>query len=110
MAMNGGLTIVPGSERLYVLDFGDNGQVSKEPQPRRSREVREHELVKAERRLRPLIRRGEEAERRLEAEHARRLRELRDGCREFADVDDPEATDADNRLYREYRAWKRDGR
>jgi hypothetical protein len=44
-----GLEVVPVSERAYVLSFGDNGEVTEEPQPRPSRElpvvnVERHEL------------------------------------------------------------------
>jgi hypothetical protein len=107
-----GFEVVPGSVRAYVLDddghvLDDDGFAAGAPRVRASDEVRREELGRERRRLLPIIEKGKAAERQLEAEAARQLREVRSEREFSAEADDPEASADDNQLYTAFADWKR---
>ena len=97
------LVIAPGSERSYTID--DEGYPTDSLEVRASPEVRGHELEEAERRLRPVVEKGREAEEKLEAFAAAQLREARQP-RNFADGDDPAWTPEDEQAFAALRALR----
>jgi succinate dehydrogenase flavin-adding protein (antitoxin of CptAB toxin-antitoxin module) len=84
--------------RLYATD--DSGTPTDPPE--RFSNSEEHE----KRRLRAIVERGQEAEAKLAWEEWRRIREVPQGAREYADRDDPAASAEDNRLYAALVSWK----